>query len=72
MIYYHFNIPTVGPFRCADTHIMLNKYSNYDSCSLNNHYLTTLNKLYSNSNDNDNDNDNEIILFGHREKTVKC
>ena len=22
--------------------------------------------------DNDNDNDNEIILFGHREKTVKC
>ena len=23
-------------------------------------------------NDNDNDNDNEIILFGHREKTVKC
>ena len=21
MIYYHFNIPTVGPFRCADTHI---------------------------------------------------
>ena len=20
----------------------------------------------------DNDNDNEIILFGHREKTVKC
>ena len=21
---------------------------------------------------NDNDNDNEIILFGHREKTVKC
>ena len=25
-----------------------------------------------NDNDNDNDNDNEIILFGHREKTVKC
>ena len=24
------------------------------------------------NNDNDNDNDNEIILFGHREKTVKC
>ena len=23
-------------------------------------------------NDNDNDNDNEIILFGHREKSVKC
>ena len=22
--------------------------------------------------DNDNDNDNEIILFGHREKSVKC
>ena len=21
MIYYHFNIPTVGPFRCADTHM---------------------------------------------------
>ena len=21
MIYYHFNIPTVGPFRCADSHI---------------------------------------------------
>ena len=21
MIYYHFNIPTVDPFRCADTHI---------------------------------------------------
>ena len=21
MIYYHFNIPTVGPFRWADTHI---------------------------------------------------
>ena len=21
MIYYHFNIPTVGPFRCADTHL---------------------------------------------------
>ena len=21
MIYYHFNIPTEGPFRCADTHI---------------------------------------------------
>ena len=20
MIYYHFNIPTEGPFRCADTH----------------------------------------------------
>ena len=24
MIYYHFNIPTVGPFRCADTHIVFN------------------------------------------------
>ena len=23
MIYYHFNIPTVGPFRCADTHICI-------------------------------------------------
>ena len=22
MIYYHFNIPTVGPFRWADTHIV--------------------------------------------------
>ena len=21
MIYYHFNIPTVGPFLCADTHM---------------------------------------------------
>ena len=21
VIYYHFNIPTVGPFRCADTHM---------------------------------------------------
>ena len=21
MIYYHFNIPTEGPFRCADTHM---------------------------------------------------
>ena len=21
MIYYHFNIPTEGPFRCADTHL---------------------------------------------------
>ena len=21
VIYYHFNIPTVGPFRCADTHL---------------------------------------------------
>ena len=29
-----------------------------------------LNSLHIN--DNDNDNDNEIILFGHREKTVKC
>ena len=25
MIYYHFNIPTEGPFRCADTHIIIIK-----------------------------------------------
>ena len=29
-------------------------------------------KIIQLNNDNDNDNDNEIILFGHREKTVKC
>ena len=27
MIYYHFNIPTVGPFRFADTHIGIYMYT---------------------------------------------
>ena len=22
VLYYHFNIPTEGPFRCADTHLL--------------------------------------------------
>ena len=35
-------------------------------------FFLELNILEIRYNDNDNDNDNEIILFGHREKTVKC
>ena len=27
MIYFYFNIPAVGPFRCADTHMRKGPYS---------------------------------------------
>ena len=33
---------------------------------------STEEKQYKIFRDNDNDNDNEIILFRHREKSVKC
>ena len=46
MIYYHFNIPTVGPFRCADTYItmfFIQKYPTFSTLCCNKSFVAFLN-----------------------------
>ena len=45
MIYYHFNIPTVGPFRCADTHMVYRPKRYKLFCPIVSSHLDCLNRI---------------------------